>query len=440
MPLGETFMQKLIAGIMGQDCMRFLPMCIESLKGADILVYIDGGSKDDSIEFASKHGAEIIVNTYDQEDKKMNGKQRNVFLNYLKEKYYGDWCIFCDADEVVEDLSKIKDFIQTAEEGLYSVHMRHFIGDLGHEDSTVPKHWVPNRLFKIDENLIYPEVEHPVLQVKAPPLEEGKIGFISDHIFSHTDCTCIWHLAYVPNLWEIKKRYDNHMKKSEMHSPEFLKNWYYAHLFGQYPKTQINLTDIPEIILEKFGIDKDEFYFQNRGVEVKHFVMVRQWQDYFHIPAVLDLGCGRGPYLYAWSVVSSGTHIQGIELSSWAVKNAFVPCIKQGDISDEEVMNIEHQDMNLYSNTWPLITAIDVLEHLDDEQLTKTLDNMAKHGKRFLFSIPFKGDPNLENDKTHKQFRTKDEWKQLIQSHGINVKDAPTDWYYHQQLLIGEKI
>src|SRR3972149_3164378 len=95
--------QKLIAGVMGQDCMRFLPMCLDSLKEADKIIYIDGGSSDNSIEYARSKGAEIISNYYDQNDKGMNGKQRNKFLSFIKEKYPDDWCIFCDSDEIIED-------------------------------------------------------------------------------------------------------------------------------------------------------------------------------------------------------------------------------------------------------------------------------------------------------------------------------------------------
>src|SRR3990167_5984025 len=111
----------LIAGVMGQNADRFLSMCFESLKNADKIIYIDGGSNDNSIKIAKYYGAEIIENKYNQEDKGMNGKQRNVFLSYIKEKYPNEWCIFCDADEVVEDLSKIKELIQVATDGLYFV-------------------------------------------------------------------------------------------------------------------------------------------------------------------------------------------------------------------------------------------------------------------------------------------------------------------------------
>jgi len=75
-----------------------------------------------------------------------------------------------------------------------------------------------------------------------------------------TECTTIWHLAHVPGMWEIKKRYENHMAKSEMHTPEFLNKWYRSHLFGRYPIKEVKLVDLPKILLDEFGIDKDEFY------------------------------------------------------------------------------------------------------------------------------------------------------------------------------------
>lgn len=422
--------QKLVVVIMGQDNWNFINMCIESIRGCDGLVICDGGSSKEYLDYLVEktkgfNPFTIIRNIYNQEDIGMNGKQRNFYLNYLKQNYPDDWALVLDADEVVDEqgIERIKAFIQIAQPGLYSPKMRHFQQDLGHEDATVPEHFVLNRLFKISEAGEYPEVEHPVLQPKIHIIPEGQE--IPQVAIFKTDVTTIWHLAYIPNLWDIKKRYDNHMKKSNMHTPQFLHDWYYAHLFGTYPKNEVNQIDIPEVILNEFGIDKDEFYFKNRGVELKHPIMVKQWNDYFKPESVLDLGCGRGPYLYFWKWYCEA---RGIELSKWAVNNAFTDKIRMGDITNEG--NYLHSD---------LITAIDVLEHLNNTELDITLRNIAKHGNKFLFSIPFIGDPNLLNDKTHKQFRTKEEWIKLIESHDIKIKETPIDWLFANQLLIGTK-
>lgn len=419
--------QKLVVCIMGQNCERFLEMCIKSVLTADEIIYCDGGSKDTSIDICNSSvwgkNIRIISNSYNQEDKSMNGKQRNFYLNYLKDKYPNDWALCLDADEIVEDLSKIKEFINSYPEGVYSVKMRHLIGDLGHEDSTVPEHFVPNRLFKISCADKYPEVEHPVLQ----PTKGSQVA--------GTRATTIWHLAYVPNMWEIKKRYDNHMKKSNMHTPEFLKQWYYQHLFGQYPRSQFNLTDLPEVLLNNFGIDKDEFYFANRGVETKHFVMALQWMRYvynkFNMPydvrmSVIEYGCGRGPYGYAFS--NMWCDYKGVELSKWAVNNSFLP-IEQGDITSWDD-----------GKEYDLCLLIDVLEHLDDCQLESALRNVKGKATLTIFSIPFEGDPNLYNDKTHKQFRTKENWIKLLEEKGFKITEAPKEWAFSHQLLIGEFI
>ena len=404
---------KLIVVIMGQDCERFIGMCLESVKDADVIVYCDGGSTDNTVELVGKINphVEYIRNKYNQEDKTMNGKQRNFYLDYIKKNYPNDWALCIDADEVVEDIDNIKEFIQSAGDGLYSVHMRHFHNDLGHEDATQERHYVLNRLFKISEADTYPEVEHPVLYGKV----EGK-----------TDCTTIWHLAHINHVFNIKGRYEKNIKHSNIHTSEFLDNWKDAHMLGQYPNKPVSVLDVPDVILNYFHINKDKYYFANRGIELKHPMMVKQWNDYFKPESVLDLGCGRGPYLYFWRWFVEKSW--GIEISNWAVNNQFIHGILEGSIVDE----------SKYNNT-DLITSVDILEHLNDEDLDKTLKNISKHGKQFLFSIPFIGDPNLEKDKTHVQKKTKEEWIKLIESYGIKIKPTPEDWMFKEQILVGKK-
>ena len=145
----------------------------------------------------------FIENPYNQEDKGMNGKQRNFYLDYVKKNYPDWWCLVLDADEVVEDLSKIKSAIQILKgvesTTLWGLKMRHFIGDIGHEDATLPVHVVPRRLFKISEAIRYPEHSHPVL--------EGELmGGCLD--------TCIWHLGHLPVEYMdyILRRYKQHSK------------------------------------------------------------------------------------------------------------------------------------------------------------------------------------------------------------------------------------
>ena len=398
-------MEKLVVVIMGENAERFISMSLESVKDADAIVYCDGGSIDNTLNIVMDNGLliansngempnfsigtnrenmRIIQNPYDQEDIGMNGKQRNFYLNYVKENYPDYWCLAIDADEVVEDLNKIKEFIQEAKPAVYSVKMKHFIGDLGHEDSAVEKHWVPNRLFKISNADYYPEVEHPILQSKEEIVTQFRIETYCP--YEQTDCTTIWHLAYIPNLWEMKKRYENHLKKSNMHTPQFLKEWYFSHIFGSYPRKEIKFIEIPPIILREFGIDPDEIYFATHNrLEVKHFLMVRSWIDHFfakhpeakeqnYSPKILDMGCGWGMYGYVAQMF--GADWQGIEKSNYACINSIMrEKIRQGDILNY------NEDA-----TYDIVLLIDILEHLEEKDLDKALENIKDAGEIFIFS------------------------------------------------------
>jgi len=430
-------MTKLNVVIMGQNCEKFIGMCLESVKEADNIIYCDGGSTDKTFEkigeFYVKHlpnkTHEIIKNPFDQEDKGMNGKQRNFYLNYLKEHYMGEWALALDADEVVGNLNKIKELLTTIpqeqENRLVSIKMRHFIGDLGKEDADQKEHFVPNRLFKVREELVYPELEHSVLWIMkdGKALNEEELG----KYVARYSGTTIWHLAYCSGIWDIKKRYLNHLKKSEMHTKEFMDGWYFSHLFGIYPTTPIRAMDIPPIILKEFLIDPDKIYFMNRRtLEVKHFVMSSQWIKHFNPKIVLDLGCGLGMYGYALTMW--GVEYQGLDISKWAIENTIYKSlkIKQGDIT-------EPQDFKDFD----LVLCIDILEHLEEKDLDKTLELIKNYGKNFLFSIPFIGDSNLESDPTHKIKKERQWWINKI-SNKFRVKEVPDYFVFKHQMLIGE--
>jgi len=328
-------MGKLNVVIMGQNCEKFIGMCLESVKDADNIIYCDGGSTDETLTIVRESYVKIIQdntnlplefgkviqNQYDQEDPKMNGKQRNFYLDHLKKHHMDEWALILDADEILEDLSKVRELINSGLSdniGTISVNMRHLIGDLGHEDATQPVHRVLSRLFKVGNVDKYPEVEHPVLQAKK--------GFVN----AITDCTTIWHMAYCGFMWDIKKRYENHLKKSNMHTPEYLKSWRDAHIFGTYPRTAFNPVELPEVILKEFGVDKDELYFKNRGLETNHFIDAVHWKEFFKCKIAIEWGCGRGPRVYAMNNI--GILTEGYELSEYAVKNKLHDLVSRGNI------------------------------------------------------------------------------------------------------------
>jgi len=413
---------------MGQNCERFIDMCLESVKDADAIVYCCGtsiGLKDESIDIVEKQGVTVIQNTYNQEDPKMNGKQRNFYLKYLKKNYPDWWTLCLDADEVVEDLNKIKEFIQTTDPGLYSVKMRHLIQDLTHEDAIQPEHYVLNRLFKISEAGNYPEAEHPVLEHKniIEARKEGKLGAIACH--GQTDCTTIWHLAYIPNLWELKKRYENHLKKSNMHTPEFLKGWYKAHLFGRYPVKQFNPVELPKVILDNFGIDKDELYFEGRRqLEAKHYQDAIDWKGFFGPKDSILWGCGFGQRVRVLRYL--GVDAWGYDLSKYAIENGYGDIVKDITEKNEEVVA-------------DLVVAYDILEHIPYNKLDIAIENLMQADKYILTSVPFKGTPNCDADPTHIIKEPKEWWIKQFTDKGLKLIPTPNHFLFKEQILIFEK-
>ncbi len=250
--------EQIVTVVMGQDCEKFIGMCLEAVKESDKIVYCDGGSTDNSIEIAKKYKAKIICNKYNQEDKGMNGKQRNFYLDYVKKNYMGWWCLAIDTDEVVEDLSKIKNFITTIPKDkqniLFCIKMRHLVRDLGHEDSTQLEHFVPNRLFKIRKELFYQETEHPVLATDEIMKNADKLG---DYMHN-TKPTTIWHLRECMGIFNTLEKHKWNMEKSEMHSKEELTKWYHKMLFGYYPTSIVRYTELPKAIKENFLLEKNE--------------------------------------------------------------------------------------------------------------------------------------------------------------------------------------
>lgn len=86
---------RLSVVVIGHDSADLLPRCLESVRWADEIVYVDGGSRDDSTEIARRFGARVIESP------------SRLGLNHNKEvgrrAASGDWILSLDTDERVED-------------------------------------------------------------------------------------------------------------------------------------------------------------------------------------------------------------------------------------------------------------------------------------------------------------------------------------------------
>lgn len=421
-------MSKLIVVILGQDCEDTIGMCLESAWNTDKIIYLDGGSTDSTLHFVGNAfddddktiNGTILENTFDKSNPNMISIQRNFYLDYLKKNHLNDWCLVLDADEVLDTdgIETLKKYInKTEDREVFSIKMRHLMYTLGIEDASQKEHMVPKRLFKVTDKLNYPNGEHCILDGAI------KHGEIIE--------TCIWHLAYLGGVWDVKKRYDQQILRNSGHSIEFLNRWNKTHMLGEYPIRTVCTDDLPDVILKNFGLSKEQVYFENRmTLENKHFVFVKQWNEFFKPKTVADFGCGTGLYLYAWEM--TGAKCEGHELSEYARLhkkcNSFIWPINL------------NQENKFKSPQYDLVTALDILEHLDYKHLDTALNTLVSATfKYILTSIPYKGTPNCEMDKTHIIKENEDWWRNKFLEKGLKEIVVPENWIFKEQLMIFEK-
>lgn len=349
---------------------------------------------------------------------------------FALEKATGEWILQLDADEYLENAMQLKHSIGVLDKMNLSVSnfvYEHFIGDIGHLDATQPFHIGLHRFFKKSPTTTYYNQIHELAFDKAWA-KNGKIerGASKD--------IKIWHLGYLKSISLIYDKYVMNQKKGA-HTPEFLEQWKNAHLLGKYPVKETNLAEVPKPILQRFGmLDYKPQVNVNQisQLEPKHFMMAIRWAMYFTPQSVLDVGSGWGHYLCALS--NFGIKIGGVELDENRINSMpypqLKPLVKQGNI-----MKIPHED-----NSFELVIANDVLEHLNEIEIGFALDELKRvSSKHILLSICFEDDPNFPLDPTHKTKKPRLWWEDKIREHGLKVKETPDYFLFKEQYVVVEK-
>ena len=225
---------------------------VQSLKSAlsiaDEIIIIDGNSQDGTLELIDSFNdrrIKIIHNKFQHENKGANGRQRNEYLKWAT----GDWILVLDADEILSDNAHfLKKYAEERKFEVFDIKMLHFIYSLKWVDATSAGnplvkdenhiHRVMHRFFKRTPDVLYPEVEHPVLSGF-----KGDVGIIDDVI--------IYHLGYMKGIPMVFDKYNLNLAKSNIHNQEFLKIWYKAHVNGTYPVREINNNEINSYLLRE---------------------------------------------------------------------------------------------------------------------------------------------------------------------------------------------
>ena len=123
----------------------------------------------------------------------------------------------------------------------------------------------------------------------------------------------------------------------------------------------------------------------------------------------LDIGCGHNTLI---------KHIKLYLDDAWGVDFA---CPS----SDQ---NCDMLDLPFADNRWDIVSAFDVMEHLLPEQIDTGLSEMARVGKRFVFTISYyKALMEINGKNAHPTVWAADKWIAKIEQYGTINDMSQTD-------------
>jgi len=175
--------------------MGYLPDCLKSAEGLyDELVLVDSGSTDGTIAWAKDYCAnQKSAHFFEQQWPDSFSAQRNFALS----KASGDWILFLDADERLDEESKteIREALEQTDLFAYEMKIRNYTYDFQEwgyqpedpDSSTFPHGFVEtslHRLFRRDPRISYSGVLHERIepQLAKNALPTGKLHYPIHHL------------------------------------------------------------------------------------------------------------------------------------------------------------------------------------------------------------------------------------------------------------------
>jgi glycosyltransferase involved in cell wall biosynthesis len=211
--------KKLSLCMIVKDEERFIEGCLSSIKDVvDEMIIVDTGSVDSTKEICRKFGAQI----YEYEWKDDFSSARNYGL----ERATGDWILWLDADEEMDerDRYKLRDILYMDGLDLASLHLINYYGDKVNPDESY--HIAHTRLFRNHKGIRFENKIHEALNIRDPlPIPMAPIK--------------LYHYGYMNHVAASKKKLERNLKmlENEMNdgSPD---PWIPYHMATEYLRDQ----------------------------------------------------------------------------------------------------------------------------------------------------------------------------------------------------------
>ena len=166
-----------------KDEEELLPRCLESVKGhVEEMIIVDTGSTDNTCKIALKFGAKIYHRPWENDF----AKARNFGIDKAK----GDWILFLDADETLEQGELLRELIKQEDEDIYGYLFQ--ILNYSDENKTHVERSSSVRLFRNIPEMRFSGAIHEQLPIK-------------DKYMAMTDLV-IHHYGYIPAISLAKEK------------------------------------------------------------------------------------------------------------------------------------------------------------------------------------------------------------------------------------------
>jgi ubiquinone/menaquinone biosynthesis C-methylase UbiE len=142
------------------------------------------------------------------------------------------------------------------------------------------------------------------------------------------------------------------------------------------------------------------------------------------VTSLADIGCGNGIFLNTLKQSGKISKLIGIDFSNLAME----------DLQTEKLVG-DITDIPLKTNSYEIVSALEVLEHLDKYEFEKAKKELSRVSSRYiLISVPFNEDLEIEffkcpsckthfNTSHHKRTFSEEKMKRLFIKEGFNPID-----------------
>ncbi len=139
---------------------------------------------------------------------------------------------------------------------------------------------------------------------------------------------------------------------------------------------------------------------------------------------ILDYGCALGGLLNALKE-KGYENLTGTDISFWAIESG----------KQKYNLNLQHYNRNLLTENWDVIILLDVLEHVNTEELDKIILLLSRIeiAKGIIIRLPVSKNESEDfvlecskKDKTHIQCHCKEWWKTKFKEYNFNIDQVIT--------------